>query len=816
MALTRPKYSQIYDTDFKQSVKAATTETITLSGGAPATLDTISLQAGDRVLVKDQSTASQNGIYTVATLGSGSNGTWTRSLDANSSAFVTPGMTVYVEEGATNSYKTFRLGTPNPITLGSTGLTFIDTQASASVAGTNKQIQYNNSGAFAGATNFVYDNVTGNVVATATTASTSATTGALTVKGGLGVAGTIYADQIRLTNNGAGTNVAIGDDAWLGDINTADTIGVRGQQDPTKGYIVFGDANKDNYIGRSGTNPLTVTGAFSTTGVTTITSSTASTSTSTGALVVTGGVGIGGAVYAGSIQNTPIGATTRSSGAFTTLAANGATTLTAGTASTSTGSGTLVVTGGIGASGAIYAGSLFDNGTRVVSTSSSAGNLTISGTGINLASHGPGATTVGSSSAIPVVTTDVYGRITALTTASISTTLSTAGGTGTGTVALASQSLTIAGGSGISTSASSQTVTVTNTGVLSINGSTGAITNVARTTDTTYVGTTAVGLARTSANQALTGILSVAMPGSSSGTLTLQPAAAAGTTTITLPATTGTVVTTGDSGTVTSTMIANDTIVNADINSAAAIAVSKLAASTISGVTLGNNLNALTIGTGLGGTSYNGSGAVTITNTGVTSITGTANQVTASASTGGVTLSLPQSIHTGATPTFAGLTTSAAIVPNANVSINLGSTSAWFNNIYGKSSQALYADLAENYIADSDYEPGTVVVFGGTNEITITDVSHDTRVAGVISTNPAYLMNSAAAGLPVAFTGRVPCKVIGTIRKGDVLVASSIAGYACKLDKSLFEPGCVLGKALEDFNTTETATGVIEVVVGRF
>jgi len=62
----------------------------------------------------------------------------------------------------------------------------------------------------------------------------------------------------------------------------------------------------------------------------------------------------------------------------------------------------------------------------------------------------------------------------------------------------------------------------------------------------------------------------------------------------------------------------------------------------------------------------------------------------------------------------------------------------------------------------------------------------------------------------VAFTGRVPCKVIGTIRKGDVLVASSIAGYACKLDKSLFEPGCVLGKALEDFNTTETATGVIK------
>ena len=95
-----------------------------------------------------------------------------------------------------------------------------------------------------------------------TTAATSTTTGALKIGGGLGVAGSIYADQIRLTNNGAGTNVAVGDDAWLGDINTANTIGVRGQQDPHQGYIIFGDSNNTNYIGRSGTNPLQVTGQF--------------------------------------------------------------------------------------------------------------------------------------------------------------------------------------------------------------------------------------------------------------------------------------------------------------------------------------------------------------------------------------------------------------------------------------------------------------------------------------------------------------------------------------------------------------------------
>ena len=94
---------------------------------------------------------------------------------------------------------------------------------------------------------------------------------------------------------------------------------------------------------------------------------------------------------------------------------------------------------------------------------------------------------------------------------------------------------------------------------------------------TVYIGSTAVALNRTTASLGLTGISSVSLPGSTSGTVTLQPTAVAGTTTITLPATTGTVVTTGDSGTVTSTMIADATIVNADISTSAAIAISKLA-----------------------------------------------------------------------------------------------------------------------------------------------------------------------------------------------------------------------------------------------
>jgi hypothetical protein len=135
-------------------------------------------------------------------------------------------------------------------------------------------------------------------------------------------------------------------------------------------------------------------------------------------------------------------------------------------------------------------------------------------------------------------------------------------------------------------------------------------------------------------------------------------------------------------------------------------------------------------------------------------------------------------------------------------------------NFIGVASSAKYADLAEVYASDKLYEPGTVVIFGGTQEITTTTKTHDTRVAGVISTNPAYLMNSEATGLPVAFTGRVPCRVQGPVTKGAVLVTSAWPGVATTLTDVLFKPGCVLGKALNEITTNEITT--IEVVVGRF
>ena len=144
-----------------------------------------------------------------------------------------------------------------------------------------------------------------------------------------------------------------------------------------------------------------------------------------------------------------------------------------------------------------------------------------------------------------------------------------------------------------------------------------------------------------------------------------------------------------------------------------------------------------------------------------------------------------------------------------------GSVSA-AGNITGLNINSSNADLAEMYSADVDYTPGTVLDFGGSKEVTATTTSHSVRIAGIVSTNPSYLMNSAldcANAVKVALVGRVPCHVVGTIAKGDRLVASSTPGVATRLDMAQYQPGCIVGKALEAYDS-ETV-GTIEVAVGR-
>lgn len=151
-----------------------------------------------------------------------------------------------------------------------------------------------------------------------------------------------------------------------------------------------------------------------------------------------------------------------------------------------------------------------------------------------------------------------------------------------------------------------------------------------------------------------------------------------------------------------------------------------------------------------------------------------------------------------------------------DTAINLGHANYRWKNVYsdffvGTATTAQYADLAENYLADSIYESGSVLMFGGINEVTLAEKATN-KIAGVVSTNPAYLMNTQLTGklvTAVALQGRVPCKVRGPIKKGDMLISAG-NGYAMACGSP--EIGTVIGKSLEDFNGLD---GVIEVVVGR-
>jgi len=159
----------------------------------------------------------------------------------------------------------------------------------------------------------------------------------------------------------------------------------------------------------------------------------------------------------------------------------------------------------------------------------------------------------------------------------------------------------------------------------------------------------------------------------------------------------------------------------------------------------------------------------------------------------------------------------ADVAPIANNTSNLGSASFKYAEVFataftGVASSAKYADMAEIYSADADYEPGTVVKIGGDAEITMTKEHADTDVFGVISTNPAYLMNSEAEGLPVALSGKVPVKVIGKIKKGERIVSSDVPGVAWALGEDDYDTRAIVGRALQDKEDGDE--GTIDAVIG--
>jgi hypothetical protein len=177
----------------------------------------------------------------------------------------------------------------------------------------------------------------------------------------------------------------------------------------------------------------------------------------------------------------------------------------------------------------------------------------------------------------------------------------------------------------------------------------------------------------------------------------------------------------------------------------------------------------------------------------------------------------------GNTATFNTANVATAIINGAGNGFgNIGQSGVSFNTAFVKATSAQYADVAEKYLADAAYTPGTVLHFGGDYEVSQCNQDMCSRVAGVVSTNPAYIMNDGIQGqhvVSLALLGRVPCKIEGAVTKGDMMVSAGNGRARAEANPKL---GAVIGKALESWTPfvdensgklIEHAT--IEVVVGR-
>ena len=217
------------------------------------------------------------------------------------------------------------------------------------------------------------------------------------------------------------------------------------------------------------------------------------------------------------------------------------------------------------------------------------------------------------------------------------------------------------------------------------------------------------------------------------------------------------------------------------------------------------NISVISANTSFSAATVSASAQPSITSLGVlTSLSVSGNTTSGNLTTGILTVDTVTAATQISTPVIA--------KTGSNGTGNIGSSVNYFNTVFAKATSAQYADLAEQYLSDANYNPGTVVKFGGTQEVTLADQDNDPLIAGVVSSNPAYLMNSGLIGqyvIAVALAGRVPCQVQGPIRKGQMIVSAG-NGYGRAAVKP--EIGTVIGKALENF---DGETGIIEVVVGR-
>ena len=794
----------------------------------------------------------------------------------------------------------------------SNGTAFSGGGGSGTPGGTSGQLQYNNGGSFAGATNFTYASATGNVSANALTINNSATVGSTLGITGNVTAGNVTAGIIAATDNGNGTNFKVGDDIWIGDIDVANTLRLTGQQDGTQGYIVFGNTNQLT-LGRSGSGALTYQGGFTAQGGvqnTPIGNATASTGqfttigatgTFTGTTINAATIGNAAAVFTGATYYASgnyygiLGSATNANAAtVTTLSANGNATVNGLTVNTSGVFTTTVQAAGglqatpignvvgqastgsfttITANGNLTVAAITSNGTITATTIGAAtiGNASAVHTGATYTAtnsfNGPHNGTLGSAGGNTAIVSTLSASGTATVNALISnTTLATStsvtsGSLITGTVnanANATVNALTVNTSGVFTTTLQAAGGIQATPIGNVTASTGQFTTASATGNVT-------GAALTS-NTSITAITTLSALGGIQNTPigNVTPSTALFTTVGASSNVTASALTVNNSATVGTTLgvtgagiiyggIQNTPIGNVTPSTAIFTSESVSGNSTVSALTINNSA---TIGTTLGvtgnarvgnilasgffysnGTAFTSGGGISYTSSASPPASPSAGNFWYDTSTDilfeyqndgtntvWVDLSsgtwYANATLTGTTLTVSGISTLTGnvntnnIMPTSNASANIGSGALSYNTIFAKATSALYADLAEKYLSDADYTPGTVLIFGGNAEVTVTTQEHDTRVAGVVSTDPAYLMNSNSRGIPLALTGRVPCQVLGPVAKGDLLVTSTIAGVAQKINLSKYIPGCVIGKSLENIYTEEIK--MIEIAVGRF